>query len=382
MSLYKSFCLVILFAIIIYFPYSIAAQEAISKAFLSSILTKEIENYQNKLIMVHYRQEWKRTTTHEERHQVKGGSYETVFQPGMFRKIIKTDYKDHSVKTASGVNSQYSFQIIDRNNGWDVEKFDFLKNENGAKNNLIRKNYKRMETPIKFLPYCLSFCNTGGTIDEIIQDKNFEILKSESFIENGKDYRKISYKYLEKDSYGVINNFTGSITFDPDLAWVIKYVEIDSLDEFGRKFNKTIMSEYEIQKDLPVLKSRNEHIVKIYFNNKLEEIMDLNHNFSIKLLDKPLPESEFTLSHFGLPVPTEPIPKPILPTKILDKPLPESEFELSHSGLPESMGINLSKPSTPLYVTIFRIGVGLAILSFCLFIAKRLLNENKKNRSI
>ncbi len=349
MSLYKSFYLIILFAILAWFPYSIAAQEAITKEFLSSMLTKEIENYHNKFNIVHHRGEWKRTTTKDKKKLNYGRSYETDFQPGMFRTIVNTDYKDKSVKGASGVNSQYSFRILHSSNGWYVKDFDFLEKEDEAKNELIRKDYKRMETSIKSLPYYLNLFETDGTIEKIVQDKNFEILKSESVLENAKNYRKIFFKFQEKKSEGVISNSTGSITFDPDLAWAIKYGEINSLDSLGEKLNKTVMFEYEMKKDLPLLKSRKEHVVIYDPKTKEEVIMDLNFNFSTKLLDKPLPESEFTLSHFGLP---------------------------------EPIGANFPKPPTPPYIWLLRIAGGLAILSFCFYLANKIVNRKKKNTSI
>ncbi len=349
MSLYKSFYLIILFAILAWFPFSIAAQEAITKEFLSSMLTKELENYHNKFNIVHHRGEWKRTTTKDKKKLIYGRSYETDYQPGMFRTIVNTDYKDHSVRGASGVNSQYSFRILHSSNGWYVKDFEFLEKENEAKNELIRKDYKRMETSIKSLPYDLTLFETDGTIEKIVQDKNFEILKSESVLENGKNYRKIFFKFQEKKSEGIVSNSTGSITFDSDLAWVIKYGEIASLDSLGEKLTKTVMFEYEEKKELPLLKSRKEHLVIYDPKTKEEVIMDLNFNFSTKLLDKPLPESEFTLSHFGLP---------------------------------EPIGVTWPKPPTPPYVWLLRIAAGFALLSCCFYLANKIVNRKKNNTSI
>ena len=152
--------MIILFAILAWFPYSIAAQEAITKEFLSGMLTKEIENYHNKFNIVHHQEEWKRTTTKDKKNLIYGRSCEIDFQPGMYRIIVNTDYKDRSVKAASGVNSQYSFRILDSSNGWYVKDFEFLEKENEAKNDLIRKDYKRMETSIKSLPYDLTLFET------------------------------------------------------------------------------------------------------------------------------------------------------------------------------------------------------------------------------
>ena len=352
----KILLFVLLSSIFLTFSHSTFGQEPITKEILNDRLCKAIESYKNKLKYFSLKEKTKIVS--KLKKDDLEGEIEFIFHPDLViyhgqRKRYKRDKMEYY---GAGLNHNYFFDVISNDGkNWAVKEFDFLQRAsmNGQSNEAIKtklKTFMSNKEKRTSLPYWIMFFDFHiyDTIEKVIQDKNFEIVKSETVKEKDKNYVKIFYQYVEKKPKGM-QKYTGHLLFDPDLAWAIKYGEENVLKPDGVTYYVTVSHEYEENKDVPLLKSRKDHAVTSTPTNKEEDIVNWELNYSIKLIDKPLPESEFSLSHFGLP---------------------------------EPMGVTWPKPPTPPYIWLLRIALGLAILSFCFYLANKIVKRKKKNTSI
>lgn len=163
--------------------------------------------------------------------------------------------------------------------------------------------------------------NTTMRLRKVVSDPSFIVTKVAEESENGRELFRIDHTYNysfrlgNQDSRLVRQH--GSLWLDPSRCWCIH--------RFKSSYETIIRGEksFDTERDIvcevidhpsgfPILKSMTERMKSFDYKNKKKIEVSTEANYDLEVNDS-VPESEFTLSAFGLPEPggAEPVKKPV-----------------------------------------------------------------------
>ncbi len=353
------------FGFIFIFTQILPSQEVLTKEKLIAILKTEIKKNTDNL--KNYRLEVKHTLKKGSKDKegktvistVEIDSYMINQNENRLTNIKENNSETGFSQTVYLLNKNYYAQIDKKETGFLVSKIKIFQedlhlntksDEDKAINEMKEAPKHLHESNYRFELFIENY-----TIDHWIQEKAFEITKVENIIENNDKLIKVSFN-VDFNEEGFKKRGSGYLVFNPQLNWVGVRAEFYYNVSYGTGKNILVgnncsaknFKRYKIENGIPFLtESENHYIINPGTNNEL-----INEDYSkitYKKLSKPLPQSEFTLTHFGLP---------------------------------EPIGVTWPKPPTPPYIWLLRLAAGLAILSFCFYLANKIVNRKKKNTSI
>lgn len=158
---------------------------------------------------------------------------------------------------------------------------------------------------------------TIGTVPlyQIFRSPTFTILNSMRVSENGQDLVRIDYKYSYVDStIGAESRRQGSVFLDPSQCWCIRRSKRSGAG--AQKGTPRTKGEEEIEYETinhasgyPLVKTKIQHINSYDIKTQKSRKLTTRIEYQWEVNDN-LPDSEFTLTAFGLPEPmgVEPLP--------------------------------------------------------------------------
>lgn len=163
------------------------------------------------------------------------------------------------------------------------------------------------------------FCAVGSMLlSQFVVDPSITIQKMSKEQDNGHELIRLDYTYSRDDSENRVQvRARGSIYLDPSRCWCVRRSKLSSTST--RKGTPSLDSEYERQFEVidhssgfPLVKSQTSHDNLYPYKTKKRLVSTSRTDYEWKM-DDSVPESEFTLSAFGLPEPggAEPVKKPI-----------------------------------------------------------------------
>ena len=214
--------------------------------------------------------------------------------------------KDGSFQStkASGCNSRYSFGLTknQERSGWLLQYVS----EQDLKTLTGKYHPRYIARNVGFAAVFELAWNTGGLkFPEAFSDERFSVEKVTNVDFDGSKCVRLDYSYTPaKVSIEVVRDqelpqhTSGFAIYDPSLNWAIRQSEVSHSQAQGPPLVARVTMSYQRGKGEVCFPKFAE--VTIHPGSKLEE----RDSFEVKTIERrEIPESEFTLSAFGLPEP-------------------------------------------------------------------------------
>jgi len=160
----------------------------------------------------------------------------------------------------------------------------------------------------------------ASTLRQIVSDPSFKVTKVAKKIQNGQELVRVDHVYNYVPSAANPDRHVrsqGSLWLDPSRCWCIRrYKSSDQATTRGERDSEqeleVVCETMDHPSGFPILKSWTEQVKIIGYKNKSKSEETRKTDYEWEVNDR-VPDTEFTLSAFGLPEPggEEPVKKPI-----------------------------------------------------------------------
>lgn len=209
---------------------------------------------------------------------------------------VRSSGNDNPVVSAGGVNSKYFF-FLKKNvqaDSWLVGQVETNKDDKIGPAHISRLG--------GFLTYFLSSCSLFGTpLAELINDPAFRVKKidsvagSDSLVAVQFDYKSPETPSNDPRKRSILQVLRGGqLVLDSKHHWAIHQCKVSYA---ARDYSSEYAIEYDVQKGtIPIVKSYRETTTRAKLGTHTVDV-------DFDVVPRTIPESEFTLSAYGLPEP-------------------------------------------------------------------------------
>jgi hypothetical protein len=191
-------------------------------------------------------------------------------------------------------------------------------------NNVILNNYTPLPENLRTLsPFDFVFMETSRhfwlgskSLRLTVSDPFFKVTKFAKEIQNGREMVQVDYIYNHEHGDSHVRN-RGSLWLDPSQCWCIRRskfsIEATTRGERSADTDADVVCEtLDHPSGFPILKSVTEQFKIFQYKSKRKTEGSSKKDYELEV-NTNVPDSEFTLSAFGLPEPggAEPVKKPI-----------------------------------------------------------------------
>jgi hypothetical protein len=168
---------------------------------------------------------------------------------------------------------------------------------------------------VAFIRTSLHFCCALKPLREAVSDPSFKVTKIVKETQNGQELIQIDYIY-PRERKGYRMQERGSLWLDPSRCWCIRKSKLSGESTVGGERSLDIEREVACEtidhpSGFPILKSVTEQNKGFQHKIKRSNEGTTKTDYEWEVNDK-VPDSDFTLTAFGLPEPgSEPVKKPI-----------------------------------------------------------------------
>ena len=170
------------------------------------------------------------------------------------------------------------------------------------------------------LPIILPHFNIpdGIPLSQILVPPPFKIIKISKISENGREPVRMDYRVVRESDGNRSTAYSGWVDLDPSLCWCI--IRMKEVREVTVKGTRTMKNEIEVfeheminhPSGFPLMKRGTGRVTQHFYRGKEKTINSRTMSDFEWEVNDHVPDSEFTLTAYGLPEPGgEPVKKPI-----------------------------------------------------------------------